>query len=176
MNALLKPSCSDDSRRTVLLPVILAVLLASSATAACQQQKTIRQAGRETVDSILLTSTSGIQKRERAVVTDSLSWVKMWPRLSAAHVIPLPLPEIGFDSSIVLVAAAGTTSAGHSVRIDSVTSSTAGMKVYVRETMNFQCGPSDLELRFPAHAVRVRRPAGRVQFMEDSTVSRCPRP
>lgn len=162
-------------RRTVLLPVILGVLLAGAATAACQQQKTTRQAGRETVDSIFLTSTSGIQKRERAVVTDSLSWVRMWIRLTADHVIPLPRPEIGFDSNIVVVAAAGATGPGHSIRIDSVVVKNSGLEIYVRETIIPPCSVSDMMMRYPAHAVRLRRAVQSVRFVEDSTVKRCPR-
>jgi hypothetical protein len=156
------------------VPAMTLVVLAW--VTACQQQRQQaagQPAGRVTVDSVYLTSNSGIQKRERTVVTDSVSWARMWTRLTADHVIPLPLPEIEFDSNVVVVASAGTTAAGHSVRIDSVTSSTMGMKVHVRDIIYDLCGPSDLEVRYPAHAVRVRRPAGPLHFVEDSTVRRC---
>jgi hypothetical protein len=129
---------------------------------------------REPLDSIFLTGNSGINTSERVVVKDSASWVTMWARLMGMHPIPLPLPKVGFDSSLVVVTTSGTTGAGHSIRIDSARVEGGELKIYVRETIYEMCGLSDLMVRYPAHAVRVRRAAEAVRFVNDSTVRKCP--
>ncbi len=98
----------------------------------------------------------------------------MRAKLSAAPVRPLPRPEINFDSSTVVVVSAGSTGAGHSIGIDSARMSGTHLEIYVRETMVEHC-MSDLRMRYPAHAVRGRRPAGAVRFVNDCTIARYPR-
>ena len=110
------------------------------------------------------------------MVRDSAAWANMWRRLTETQGRPLGPPTVGFDSSIVVVVSAGSTGAGHSIRIDSAVVSGADMEIYVRETRVEVCNQSDLMMRSPAHAVRVVRTAGEVRFVEDSTVRRCPRP
>jgi hypothetical protein len=126
---------------------------------------------RVSLDSIYLTGNSGIETVERAVIRDSVSWAKMWARLTGMHIIPEPIPEVGFDSNLVVVAASGTS--GPSIRIDSAKLEGAKLKIYVRQTIREGACLGDLMIRYPAHAVRVRRAAESVIFVEDSTVSKC---
>jgi hypothetical protein len=153
------------------------LLLAWWGTAACQRRDTLpRHAGEVPTDSLFLGSTSGLEHRERVVIRDSAAWVTMWGRLTATQGLPLGPPAVAFDSSLVVVVSAGSTGAGHSIRIDSARVRGADLEIYVRETKVEMCNMSDMMMRSPAHAVRVRRTVESVRFVEDSTVRRCPRP
>lgn len=160
-----------------MLPIVAAFLLASWSSMACQRRGTpAAPAGRQSTDSLFLVSTSGLQKRERVVVRDSAAWASMWRRLTDMQVRPPGSPPVGFDSSLVVVVSAGATGSGHSIRIDSARVNGTDLEIYVRETKLEVCNVSDMSMKYPAHAVRVRRSVESVRFVEDSTVRRCPRP
>jgi len=159
----------------------LVLLLASSSSVACQQadnstnraDTSTTGAVTEPLDSIFLTSNSGIRTAERAVIRDSVSWARMRARLQEMQPFAR-LPEVDFDSSLIVVAASGSPSSGQSIRIDSAKVRGADMMIYIRKTIRESCGPSDLMEAYSAHAVRVRRAAGAVTFVNDSTVWKCP--
>lgn len=160
----------------------LVFLLASSSSAACQRaddspKRTVREsvAMRVSLDSIFLTSHSGIKTEERAVVRDSASWARMRTRLLGMQPLARPLPQVAFDSSLVVVAATGGTFSGHSIHIDSAEVEGGELKIYVRETIHEPCSQTDMSVAYPAHAVKVRRPAEAVRFVNDSTVWKCPK-
>lgn len=114
----------------------------------------------------------GIADSTRRVVRDVDAWQQAWSRATSRQEDPPPTPAVDFDRDMVLVVAAGRSSPGDRIRIDSVgvtRQATPGgdtrevLRVVVREVR--ACGDFQGEA-FPVEIVRVRAFDGPVDFVE----------
>lgn len=115
---------------------------------------------------------SGITDSTRRVIRGEEQWRQAWDRATARQEDPPPLPAVDFDEDMVLMVAAGRSSPGDRIRIDSVgvvEQATPGgsteevLKVVVQTVRS--CGDFQGEA-FPVELVRVRAYDGSVIFVE----------
>jgi hypothetical protein len=125
--------------------------------------------------TLLRTGNAGIHTAQRAVIRDSASWANIWSIVTGP--LSPSLPDVDFTSNIVILATAGPGGSWASITIDSVRMSGRELVVYVRESIagDGACGLGDSMVRYPAHAVRVKRKAEVARFVNDSVVTACKR-
>ena len=165
--------------RARMLGGCVGFLLMAPGRVACQHPKdpsplSLPATSPDPYATILHTSNSGIHGAERTVIADSVAWAQMWGRLMAMHPFPPPRPPVDFNSSLVIVAASGERAAGTSIRIDSTRLLRDELVVYVRQSSSGVGCMGDMMIRYPAHAIQVRRRDKPVRFVNDSIItSKC---
>jgi hypothetical protein len=112
------------------------------------------------------------QSPTRIIVRDGTQWPELWRTFTnAPPSAGPPRPDIDFTREIVLVAAAGSRSAGDEISIDSVAEGSGALRVVV--TTQSGCLDSHWAGN-PIDVIRVRRVEGHVQFVERFTLGqRC---
>lgn len=117
---------------------------------------------------------SGIADSVRLVVRDQEELEQLWQQATARRSDPPGVPSVDFDRSMVLAVAAGTSSPGDQIHVDSAgvrkeRTSDGGeqevMKVFVRTV--HACGEFQVDT-YPLEIVRVQRFDGPVEFLEES--------
>lgn len=114
----------------------------------------------------------GIADSARIVVRDVEEWRRVWDQATARQDDPPPLPAVDFEQNMVVLVAAGRSTPGDRIRVDSagvVQQPTTGggtervLRIVVRTVRT--CGDFQGE-SFPVEIVRVRRYEGSVSFVE----------
>ena len=114
----------------------------------------------------------GIADSTRRVIRGVQEWRRVWDQATSRQEDPPPLPAVDFEQSMVVLVAAGRSSPGDRIRIDSVgvvRQSTAGggteevLEVQVRTVR--ACGDFQGET-FPVEIVRIQDFGGPVTFAE----------
>lgn len=117
---------------------------------------------------------SGITDSLRLAIRSQQEWREVWDRATSRRANPPAIPAVDFDQSVVLVVAAGRSSPGDRIRVDSAgvrTRSTTGgeseevLAVIVRTVRG--CGTFQADA-YPVEIVRVEKFDGPVEFVERS--------
>lgn len=116
---------------------------------------------------------SGIRDSSRLVVRQQGEFEELWNQATAPASDPPELPTVDFERFMVLAVAAGTSSPGDQIYVDSAGVREEGtpdgrrevLKVYVRTVHT--CGDFQADT-YPLQIVRVQRFDGPVEFFEES--------
>ena len=118
-----------------------------------------------------LTQISGINEPARLVVRDAATWADTWARIWQAQTPAPPLPAADFTREMLVVAAAGTRSAGgYAIVIESAYRDGDALHVVVRTDSPTGC-LGIAAITAPVDVARVARTQDQVRF-EEKTVTR----
>ena len=120
------------------------------------------------------TPISGIRERRREVIADAAAWEALWDEIQAFVMPKPPVPEIDFDSRMVVFASMGERSTGgYSISVLEAAQEDGTLYVVVEEaTPGIQCITTDV-ISTPAVAVSVPRTASTVLFVEQEIAYPC---
>ena len=114
-------------------------------------------------DVAVVTFLSGIDTQTGTLILDAASWQSAWGSIYANYAQKPALPAINFDSTVVILAAAGTTPTQlYSFQIKEVRVS--GESLHVRVVGVWPTCGSLPVITAPVHVVRVPRVATEAQF------------
>ena len=92
------------------------------------------------------------------VVIDRRRWKKVWKLAHLTFPSRPPLPEIDFDSRMLLAVFHGFTAGGCTTSITSIVKTEDGLKVYVKETCpGPTCGPQPGNVLKPVEIVAIEK-------------------
>jgi hypothetical protein len=113
---------------------------------------------------------SGYTDPARLIIRSQTEWASAWVRINdGAHPMP-PLPEVNFDTDMVVLAAAGTRpSGGFDITITDAALDAGALRVGVVETTPGAGCFVAAVITFPVAVARVARHDGPVEFV-DATV------
>ena len=116
---------------------------------------------------------SGLDKPDRIVIRDPVTWQMVWKRVWLGDSEVPPLPAVDFSSEMILVAALGARSTGgYGILIDGANEvGIGGVNVTIRSTSPLNCLVTEA---FTQPVDIARLPIrGRVEFTERSEVHQC---
>jgi hypothetical protein len=118
--------------------------------------------------------TSGIETRERIVVTDSAAWASLWTRIMGSHSPRPPLPRVDFTREMIVVASMGTrSSGGFSIVFDSAYSRSDTLFLRVTERSPGPTCGTTAALTAPVALARLSRTSLPIGFAETKAVVAC---
>lgn len=125
-------------------------------------------------DQVAYEQYTGIEDRRREVIRSRAEWEAFWDELTEGRRPQPRVPSIDFDREIAIVAAMGQQpTGGHSIRIDEVRRTPAGLSAVVVETTP---GPGCVvtqAVTAPVHVTRVAVTDRPVRFVEQERVQDC---
>jgi hypothetical protein len=116
---------------------------------------------------------SGLDKPDRIVIRDAVTWQMVWMKVWFRDSEVPPLPAVDFSSEMILVAALGAHSTGgYSILIDGANEvANGGVNVTIRSTSPLNCLVTEA---FTQPVDIARLPIrGKVEFTERSEVHQC---
>jgi len=116
---------------------------------------------------------SGLDKPDRIVIRDPVTWQMVWKKVWFGDSEVPPLPAVDFSSEMILVAALGARSTGgYGILIDRANEvANGGISVTIRSTSPLNCVVTEA---FTQPVDIARLPIrGRVEFTERSEVHQC---
>ncbi len=116
---------------------------------------------------------SGLDKPDRIVIRDPVTWQMVWKKVWFGDSEVPPLPAVDFSSEMILVAALGARSTGgYGILIDGANEvGIGGVNVTIRSTSPLNCLVTEA---FTQPVDIARLPIrGRVEFTERSEVHQC---
>jgi hypothetical protein len=161
-----------------MCPVVVAAVLAGAA--ACDSPTGSSSPGQPLAFTRLrsepfsLSYASGLKETQRIVVTDANTWQQVWSSIWRGSSPELPMPQVDFESQIVVVAAMGERlTGGFTILIDSASETAAGMSIRIRSiSPGAGCGTTQA-LTQPVDVARVSRHGGAVTFDERTETRQC---
>jgi hypothetical protein len=132
------------------------------------------QLAEQDVHTLVVAPSSGVEERQRAVLTSPQEWTALWDRAYANHMPRPPVPTVDFAERIVVVAAMGPrSSGGYAIRVDAVHRDGDDLYVRVHEiSPGARCLVSAV-LTAPVTAVALPRLGGQVVFVESAETRDC---
>jgi hypothetical protein len=119
-------------------------------------------------------TTSGINVRDRMVVSDRTSWSKIWPNLAMGHSPAPSLPAVDFDRETIVIAAMGRRSTGgYIITVDSATAAGDTVTLVITEHSPGRTCGTTAALSSPVAIARIFRPRAIVRFVERTAVTDC---
>ena len=116
---------------------------------------------------------SGLDKPDRIVIRDPVTWQTVWKEIWRGSSEVPPLPAIDFSNEMIVVAALGARSTGgYRILIDGANEvANGGVNVTIRSTSPLNCLVTEAFTQ-PVDIARVPI-RGRVEFTERSEVHQC---
>ena len=116
---------------------------------------------------------SGLDKPDRIVIRDPVTWQMVWKKVWFGDSEVPPLPAVDFSSEMILVAALGARSTGgYGILIDGANEvGIGGVNVTIRSTSPLNCLVTEAFTQ-PVDIARLPT-RGRVEFTERSEVHQC---
>ena len=150
------------------------VLLLVSAISCASGETPVVNVARLPNSNIPYLSSSGITERGNLVIRDSAQWALTWSLLNSHRRPSPPLPDIDFDRSMVVVAAAGTrSSGGYSIEIVATQLVAGKLRVTVKETQpGARCIVTD-NITAPVDVAILPRFDGAVEFDQQLLTGSC---
>lgn len=119
-------------------------------------------------------SAYGYRDRERIVIRTVDAWAEAWNRLTSNMAPKPPVPEVSFESEMVILATMGARpTGGHSIAVEEVAEDEGTVYVMVHETLPSGKCVTTQAVTAPATPVRVPRRDGPVVFLERRTTTDC---
>jgi hypothetical protein len=119
-------------------------------------------------------SAYGYPDRERIVIRTAAAWEEAWNRLTSNIYPKPPVPEVSFDSEMVILATMGAhPTGGNSIAVEEVAEDEGTVYVLVHETLPGANCITTQAVTAPATPVRVPRRDGPVVFLERRTTTDC---
>lgn len=117
---------------------------------------------------------SGLDKPDRIVVRDAVSWQIVWKDVWRGFSEVPPLPLVDFSREMIIVAALGAHSTGgYGILIDGANeAANGGINVTIRSISPLNCLVTEAFTQ-PVDIARLPLRSGRVEFTERSEVRRC---
>jgi hypothetical protein len=132
------------------------------------------QLAEQDVHALFVEQSSGVEDRQRAVLTRQEEWTALWDRAHANLTHTPPAPAVDFADRIVVVAAMGLrSSGGYAIRIDAVHRDGDDLYVRVHEVSPGARCLVTAALTAPVTAVALPRLGGRVVFVESAETRNC---
>jgi hypothetical protein len=108
------------------------------------------------------------------VITDAGMWASVWQQVTQNQLPAPALPEVDFDSEVVVLASMGTrNSGGYSIVITSASVVNGQVRIAVQESSPGQNCAVTGALTAPVHIVRVPRLTTTPMFVEQATTTTC---
>lgn len=117
---------------------------------------------------------SGLDKPDRIVIRDQVTWQIVWKDVWRGFSEVPPLPDVDFSRQMILVAALGAHSTGgYGIMIDGANEgANGGISVTIRSISPLNCLVTEAFTQ-PVDIARLPLRSGRVEFTEQSEVRRC---
>lgn len=117
---------------------------------------------------------SGLDEKENIVIKDRESWNELWGRAHAGNDAGLVMPEIDFNSQMIVAVAMGEKqTGGYRTQITKITDKKDSVKIYVAETSpGEKCFTAEAVSR-PYHIVKMEKSDKKVEFNFRQTVNSC---
>jgi hypothetical protein len=117
---------------------------------------------------------SGLDKPDRIVIRDSVTWQVVWKDVWRGFSEVPPLPTVDFSREMILVAALGAHSTGgYGIMIDGANeAANGGINVTIRSISPLNCLVTEAFTQ-PVDIARLPLRSGRVEFNERSEVHQC---
>jgi hypothetical protein len=126
------------------------------------------------IHTLLVEQSSGVENRQRAVLTRQEEWTALWDRAHANLMPRPPAPAVDFDQRIVVVAAMGLrSSGGYAIRVDAVHRDGDDLYVRVHEVSPGARCLVTAALTAPITAVALPRLGGQVVFVDSAETRDC---
>ncbi|MDX1660269.1 MAG: protease complex subunit PrcB family protein [Gemmatimonadota bacterium] len=126
------------------------------------------------IETLYQDPNSGIEQSRRVVVRGDSTWRTLWSELHRDREDVSEAPEVDFDRSMVVVAAAGRKpTGGHSIEIEGVLANEDGVWVGVVKTSPGEGCVTTQALTHPAVVVKAPRREGPVKFIDHSETTDC---
>jgi PrcB C-terminal len=117
---------------------------------------------------------SGLDKSDRMVIRDPVTWQIVWKKVWFGNSEVPPLPAVDFSHEMILVAALGARSTGgYGILIDGANEvANGGIKVSIRSFSPGNCIVTEAFTQ-PVDIARLPMRSGTVQYTERSEVHQC---
>jgi len=117
---------------------------------------------------------SGLDKPDRIVIRDPVTWQVVWKDVWRGFSEVTPLPAVDFSREMILVAALGAHSTGgYGIMIDGANeAANGGLNVTIRSISPLNCLVTEAFTQ-PIDIARLPIRTGRVEFTERSEVHQC---